>query len=134
MVFVIYRKKSLLISLGKKKKEKRKKRLFKSFVKTFYLTFLILTFVVKDLIIQWHNFFFFVRRTIVQISQSLFSIVVTIKLLLLFKKKKKESTFITSIYQMIMTFKVVSNFALSRLSNCKYNDIHRYTTRSSYRI
>ena len=35
---------------------------------------------------------------------------------------------------MIMIFNAVSNFALSRLSNCKYNDIHRYTTRSSYRI
>ena len=66
MVFVIYKKTSLLISLGKKKK--KKERLFKSFVKTFYLAFLILTFIVKDLIIQWHNFFFFVRRTRVQIS------------------------------------------------------------------
>ena len=74
MVFVIYKKKSLLILLGKKKM-----RLFKSFVKTFYLTFLILTFIVKDLIIQWHNFFFFIRELE---FKSLFSIVVTIKLFL----------------------------------------------------
>ena len=50
------------------------------------------------------------------------------------KEKKKESAFITLIYQMIMTFNVVSNFALSRMSNCKYNDIHWFMTRSSHRI
>ena len=34
---------------------------------------------------------------------------------------------------MIMTFNVVSNFALSRMSNCEYN-IHWFTARSSHRI
>ena len=40
------------------------------------------------------------------------------------KKTRSESTFITLVYQMTMTFNTVSNFALSQISNCKYNDIH----------
>ena len=47
MVFVIYKKK-IPTNINLKKKRKKKKRLFKSFVKTFYLTFLILTFVVSS--------------------------------------------------------------------------------------
>ena len=50
------------------------------------------------------------------------------------KKNKKESTFLTLIYQMIMTFNAVSNFAFSQMSNCEYNDIHWFTTMSSHRI
>ena len=57
-------------------------------------------------------------------------ILITIKLL----NKIKKSTFITSICQMIMTFNVITNFALSQMSNCKYNDIQWFTTRSTYTI
>ena len=32
------------------------------------------------------------------------------------------------------TFNVVSNFALSQMSNCEYNNIHWFMTRSSHRI
>ena len=32
------------------------------------------------------------------------------------------------------TFNVVSNFALSQMSNCEYNDIHWFMTGSSHRI
>ena len=50
------------------------------------------------------------------------------------KKKKEESTFVTVIYQMIMTLNLVSNFVLSQMSNCENNDIHWFTTGSSRRI
>ena len=50
------------------------------------------------------------------------------------RRRRRESMFVTLIYQMIMTFNVVSNFALSQISNCKYNDIHWFTTRSSHWI
>ena len=40
------------------------------------------------------------------------------------KKKRRESTFVTLIYQMIMTVNAVSNFALSQMSNSEYNNIH----------
>ena len=50
------------------------------------------------------------------------------------RKKRRESTFITLIYQMIMTFNAVSNFALSQMCNCKYNDILWFMPRFSHRI
>ena len=50
------------------------------------------------------------------------------------RERERESTVITLIYQKKMAFNVVTNFALSQMSNCKYNNIHWFTTRSSYRM
>ena len=131
----------------KRRKKKKKKRRESTFVTVIYQMIMTLNLVSNFVLSQMSNcenndIHWFTTGSSRRIWGTIFVwiffscdyLLTRIRVYIRWKEKIRESTFVTLIYQMIMTFNVVSNFALSQMSNCEYNNIHWFTTRSSHRI